>query len=188
MIKMNSLKIIPLSCQCRQFCAEVKVSHCGPRAICYCKDCQAYAEFIKQKAGVEFLDNEGGTEVLAIRPHQICIVHGAQQLTYMSLSPNGTLRWYTQCCGTPIANMKRNPASNHISIIHSCYDGTKVSAAYGDTIFRVKPASARGVVPQNNPFRLMMAALCFAVQIGLSRLFKKHRLNPFFMLLNGRSL
>lgn len=168
---------IPLYCQCKQFHAEIQVSSCGPRAICYCVDCQAYAAVLKQENKI--LNEQGGTEVLAVRPHQIKFIHGAQQLTFMSLSPQGSLRWYTRCCNTPIANMKRNPKTNHISIMHTCYSKSDIEAYYGKQIFHVKVQSGLGNIPNNSPIQLTLSGVCYVFSLFCAWLMGSYQKNPF---------
>ncbi|MBZ5709154.1 DUF6151 family protein [Nannocystis pusilla] len=73
----------------------------GIHVVCYCRDCQAFARFLATE-GV--LDAGGGSEIFQLTPSQLRIEAGQEHLRCMRLSERGMIRWYADCCRTPIAN------------------------------------------------------------------------------------
>ncbi len=73
----------------------------GTRVVCYCGDCQAFARFLER---TDVLDAAGGTDIYQMAQGRVEITEGASLLRVMRLSPKGLLRWYTECCRTPVGN------------------------------------------------------------------------------------
>lgn len=74
----------------------------GNRVICCCDDCQSFARFLEREKDI--LDDFGGTDIFQTSQSQIKICHGNDQLRCIRLKPKGLVRWYTDCCKTPIGN------------------------------------------------------------------------------------
>jgi hypothetical protein len=170
----------PIRCRCGQFRARVAHPERGVRAICYCRDCRAYAHFLGPPDGM--LDAHGGTEVVVVRPASVSFDAGADQLACMSLSPRGTLRWFTRCCGTPVGNLPRDIRLAHLGLIHSCLDqgGADLDAAFGPVRMKVNRASARGDPGGAPPVGFAIAGVRYAASMAWSRVSGGYRNNPFF--------
>jgi hypothetical protein len=91
----------------------------GLRFVCYCKDCQAFARFLERAEDV--LDPAGGTDIFQMPPARIQLTAGTDALRCLRLSDN-VLRWYTDCCRTPIANTAAGPRFPLAGVIHSFMD------------------------------------------------------------------
>lgn len=94
---------LSLRCRCGGVTGEVRgvaPATCN-RAICYCRDCRAFAHFLE----VDILDAHGGTDIVQVSPSQVRITGGSDRMRSMRLAPNGLLRWYADCCRTPLGNM-----------------------------------------------------------------------------------
>ena len=114
---------IPLQCGCGKIkgIAHNISPRTGTRVVCYCDDCQAFARFLDGETTV--LDDCGGTDIFQIAPAQIKITAGAEHLGSMRLSPKGLIRWYSQCCKTPIGNTVSG-AIPFVGLVHSfMHDG-----------------------------------------------------------------
>jgi hypothetical protein len=72
----------------------------GFRFVCYCRDCQAFARFLER---ADVLDPAGGTDIFQMPPARVKLVAGTDAMRCLRLS-NKVLRWYADCCRTPIAN------------------------------------------------------------------------------------
>ncbi len=96
---------IALSCACGTLTGTLDPSG-GTLITCYCRDCRAYARHLGAE---DALDAHGGTTIFQTTPDRIEITQGADQLRLLRLSPKGLFRWYTACCGTPIANTLARP-------------------------------------------------------------------------------
>jgi hypothetical protein len=108
----------PLQCRCgtvKGFVADVRSTH---RALCYCKDCQAFAHFLKRPA--EILDARGGSDVIQTQQKNVTFTQGTEALACMRLTDRGLLRWYAACCNTPIGNTLPGFKLSFVGLVHSC--------------------------------------------------------------------
>ena len=98
------------------------------RCVCYCTDCQAFAQFLQRPTDI--LDSLGGTDH-ANASQDISFTEGTDNLACMRLTDTGLLRWYASCCHTPIGNTPPNFKLSFIGLIHTCLeagDGSLESA------------------------------------------------------------
>jgi len=96
--------IISLSCQCGAVIGTaINITpSSGNRVVCCCSDCQAFAEHLNRES--DTLDKFGGTEIFQTSLSQVKIDQGQDKLKSLRLTKGGLLRWYTECCNTPVAN------------------------------------------------------------------------------------
>ena len=108
----------PLRCRCGNVRGELLRPEHTLHAVCYCRDCQAYAHALGDAAGI--LDDAGGTEVIATQAGNVRFTAGTQSLACLSLTEGGLLRWYASCCRTPIANTPRDMRLPYAGLMHNC--------------------------------------------------------------------
>jgi len=144
---------LPLRCRCgrmRGVASKVSPSS-GFRFVCYCKDCQASARFLER---ADVLDPAGGTDIFHMPPGRVRLTAGTDSLRCLCLS-NKVLRWYTECCRTPIANTSTWPGFPVIGMVHSFMDHEADSRsrdeALGPPLCRIYEGSAVGPLPPNAP-------------------------------------
>jgi hypothetical protein len=101
----------------RGVASEVSPSN-GFRFVCYCKDCQAFARFLERP---DVLDSAGGTDIFQMPPGRVKLTMGTDALRCLRLSDRGVLRWYADCCRTPIANTA-GAGFPMVGMIHSFVD------------------------------------------------------------------
>jgi hypothetical protein len=171
----------PVRCKCGAFKALVSHPERGTRVVCYCRDCQAFAHFLGLPENM--LDSAGGTDIVAVRPMQVEILEGIDNLTCMSLSPKGTLRWYTSCCRTPVGNTPRDFRKAHVGLVHSCLEssGTSMDDSFGPVRMRVNLQSAKGKPGNSPPIGFALALLRYLGSMAWSRVSGAYRDNPFFI-------
>jgi len=165
-----------IKCKCGRFQALLRNSEKGVRAICYCKDCQIYAHYLK--ASENILNRLRGTEVIAVRPQQFAILCGREVLGCCSLTPLGSLRWFSQCCSTPICNMSRNIRTAHISIIHTCMEKELIEKAFGNRVIHAKRHGAIGTPPKNEILHLLNFGLNYLASVTCTYVTRGYRRNP----------
>jgi hypothetical protein len=123
----------------------------GIRFICYCKDCQAFARFLDRP---DVLDAAGGTDIFQMPPAHVTFTAGFEALRCARLS-SGVLRWYADCCRTPVANTAATPRFPVIALIHPIMDcgaaGGSRDALLGLPPCRIFERSATGPLPSNAP-------------------------------------
>jgi hypothetical protein len=168
-----------LRCRCGKLQGEVDARRVAARAVCYCKDCQAFARFLKAEDAV--LDAAGGTEVEAALPAAVRFTAGLENLACMSLSPKGIYRWYASCCNTPVGNTPRDPKMSYVGLVRTCLDAPagELDRALGRSRFTVNTGSANAPV-KATPVRAALGVARIGATLLKARLGGGYRVNPFF--------
>lgn len=169
---------IAFRCRCGKLQGEVEPAVAYIRAICYCKDCQAFARALDREH--EALDPNGGTDLVALRPDGVRFTAGREQVTCLSLSPNGLLRWYSACCHTPFANTPREPKLPYVGVLASCMaaEPDALDATFGPRRIAIGTASALGEVAAT-PVRTTLGVVRIMWGVLWAKV-GRHRVNPFF--------
>lgn len=175
---------VPLRCRCGRvtgIASDVAPST-GLRFVCYCKDCQTFARLLERS---DVLDPAGGTDIFHMPAGRVKLTSGAEFLRCLRLSDR-VLRWYSDCCRTPIANTATGPRFPIVAIIH-CFmdhqaDGRSRDEVLGRPLCRIYERSATGPLPANAPpppsFRVIFARRA-SIMLG-SWLRGLARPSPFF--------
>jgi hypothetical protein len=175
----------PLRCRCGTVSGHVAApQRAMARAVCYCKDCQAFAHFLGRTDDV--LDIHGGTEVVATHPQHVVLTQGLDALACVSLSPRGLLRWYAGCCRTPIGNTSRNPKTAYVGLVHTCLEGAGVpiERSFGPVGMRLNTASASSPVPERSRGALRSMTRIIGTLLG-ARINGSYKRSPFFDAASG---
>jgi len=169
----------PLECACGRLKGTLAAGAKYMRAVCYCRDCQAYAESLGEPGKV--LDANGGTDVVASLQAYVRFTDGIGQLACLSLTGRGLLRWYASCCNTPIANTPRDPRISYVGIIHTALgrDEGRLDATFGPPRLATNVDSARDAVASNH-IRTLTATLRIIARVAQARLNGSWRRSPFF--------
>jgi hypothetical protein len=124
----------------------------GFRFVCYCTDCQRFARFLELP---DVLDPAGGTDIFQMPPGRVRLTEGADALRCLRLSDKGVLRWYAECCRTPIGNSASGPRFPILAVIHSFMDhegdGRSRDEALGPLLCRIYERSATAPLPPRAP-------------------------------------
>lgn len=174
-----------LRCTCGKLRGHVSEPEKGIHLMCYCKDCQAFANFLGK--GAELLDPQGGSDIIAVHPRSVHFTEGQGELACMSLSPNGLLRWYARCCNTPIANTPRNSKMAYAGLARACLAGPagNLENAFGPVRMRSGTKSARGAVKPSPALSAAGMLAQFAARLLRARLDGSYRHTPFFDAVHG---
>jgi uncharacterized protein DUF6151 len=134
----------PLQCKCGTLRGNVSNPRTANHCVCYCKDCQAFAHFLRQADKI--LDERGGSEVVQILPKNVAITRGIEVLSCMRLTPKGLLRWYAGCCNTPIGNTLATPKLSFVGLVHNCLEhgGQSLDESFGPVRMWGNTKSAKG--------------------------------------------
>ncbi len=170
---------LTLRCDCGSIGGRIDAPHRAGRAICYCRDCRAWARWLGRAPRT--LDAAGGTDVVATTPRLVRLERGTEHLRCVSLAPHGLFRWYADCCRTPIGNTPRDPKLSYVGLVRDCIAATPeaLDAAVGPPLTRVSADSALSRLDPT-PMHTLRAALKIAIEVGRSRLGGGWRENPFF--------
>ena len=174
---------IPLRCYCDRMrgIARAVSPSAGFRFVCYCKDCQAFARFLERP---DILDAAGGTDIFQMPPCQVTFTAGSDALRCLRLSGK-VLRWYADCCRTPIANTATDPRFPVVALIHSIVDcaadGRSRDALLGPPLCRIYEHSAIKPLPLNAaPPPSLRVFVCRATKVVGWWMGGLARPNPFF--------
>ena len=166
-----------LRCRCGKLQGQVDTGRVAARAVCYCKDCQAFGHFL----GTGVLNAAGGTEVAAALPAAVRFDTGLEHLACMSLGPRGLYRWYASCCRTPVGNTPRDPRTSYVGLVRACLDASQeeMDRELGPLRSHVNTESATRPVASNR-----LATVGVVAKVGMmllkARLGGGYRENPFF--------
>jgi Family of unknown function (DUF6151) len=173
--KMN----YPLRCRCGSVAGYLLWPGRAGRALCYCRDCQAFARYLGTPE--QSVDEFGGTDVIATSPRYVHFTQGIERMHCMSLSEKGLLRWYAACCRTPVGNTPRNPKLSYVGLVHDFLEGSndELREAFGPARAAVNTQSATGSV-SSAPVATFFAVQKILGNVLWSRISGKYRENPFF--------
>jgi hypothetical protein len=171
----------PLQCQCGTLKGYVTPPDMANRAVCYCKDCQAFAHFL-ERADDAMLNELGGTEIVATLPRHVHFTQGLEALVCMSLSEQGLLRWYTSCCNTPIGNTPRDFKISYVGLLHSCLAkrAPSLQDSFGPVRMVLQTKSAKGQV-KSTPISNFVTLLRLMKSMIATRISGSYKWNPFFV-------
>ncbi len=167
-----------ISCDCGAFIAELTAfpKHTPGRLVCYCDDCQAYVKKIQR---TDVLDEYGGTEVIPAYPKEIDIIQGIDTLKCYRLTTEGTYRWATSCCNSPILNSK--PGFPWAGIFHTAYKKPNALSKLGEVKSRIYGKYALAGAPfkisKKIAFRDMLVVMPFIIK---GKILGMDKQSPFF--------
>jgi hypothetical protein len=142
---------IPLACRCGHVrgVAHAVASTASFRFVCYCRDCQAFARFLKRP---DVPDAAGGTDIVHVPTGRVELTAGTDAVRCLRFSGR-VFRWYAECCRTPIANTAgpRFPVVGLISAFMGQPDGRSREDVLGPPLCRIFERSAVGPLPTNAP-------------------------------------
>jgi len=174
----------PLQCRCGTLKGHVDTARPVNRAICYCKDCRAFAHFLGQPA--EILDSDGGTDVIQTLPAKVTFTQGQKELACIRLTEKGLLRWYAKCCNTPIGNTTADIRLSFIGLIHNCVDAPPASLddSFGPVRMRSFTKNAKTKI-NGRPFGMLPGISKILAMILRARLNGAYKRTPFFLIDSG---
>lgn len=169
----------PLKCRCDTLKGFVDSLETANRAVCYCKDCQAFARYLGRENDV--LDEHGGTEVFQMLPKFVHVSEGLEALACVRLTDKGLLRWYTSCCRTPIGNTLPSYKLSFVGLVRKCLDvaGESLDESVGPVRMHVNTKSAKGD-PKPKSVGVAGAILRIAGMLTKARIDGSYRHTPFF--------
>jgi len=170
----------PLQCRCGTIKGSVATPRgANNRAICYCKDCQAFAYVLGRADDV--LDERGGSDVIQVLPKHVTFTQGADALACLRLTPKGLVRWYADCCRMPIGNTLATSQFSFVGLVHSCLgkENPSLTESFGPVRVWVYPESARGA-PKPKASGMGTAVAWFIGTALKARLNGDYKRTPFF--------
>lgn len=177
----------PLRCRCGTVQGIVENPQRANHAVCYCKDCQAFARYLGNEDRI--LDAQGGSEIIQVLPKDVTFSQGVDSLACLRLTDKGMIRWYAACCRTPIGNTLENYKVSFIGLLHNCLETADrpLQDSFGPVSTYAYPNCAIGA-PKPKASGLWMTIWWFLTTVGKSRLNGDYKLTPFFRLDTGKPI
>lgn len=173
------MAVHPFQCRCGTLRGEVDEPHRAMRAVCYCRDCRTYAHWLGQPQQV--LDASGGTDIAATHSRYVRLTAGAPQLACMSLSPRGLLRWYANCCNTPVANTPRDWKLPYVGLVHTCLERVQpLEASFPPVQMDINTKSALGPTPRRGGPVALARFGAMVLRLSAARVTGSYRRTLFF--------
>ena len=154
------------------------------RMVCHCRTCVAYPGLLGAAEGA--LDPYGGANIFQMAPANFTIDMGIEHIACLRLTPKGVLRWYAECCQTPIANTLAKPGVPLLGVLPSCLDldatGSSLDDVLGPIRARTNAQLPRDQVRQlaGTKTKLFSMLLHYSCLLISWRLQGKHRPFVFF--------
>lgn len=172
---------IKMKCHCGAVKAEASnLTHAETNhAICYCNDCQAFANVLGQ--GANTLDEYGGTEIFQIPPSHMRFTAGTDQVRCMRVTEKGPHRWYAACCKTPIGNTA-GAGLAFVGVIHDFIEKADDDITNGPVNIHVYDKYALKPLPKERLKKraTFWAMVKFALLLTKWRLQGKQKPSPFY--------
>ena len=145
----------------------------GTRCVCYCASCQA---FLRHLDRYDLADGQGGTDLFQTDPDKVTFTKGSEHLRALRLTDKGPIRWYAECCGTPVCNTGAKRIVPLASFLVQFFDDP---AKAGAVVGRVNLKDATGHVDgeTGGMGRLIRAFIARALA---SLITGRYRQTPFF--------
>lgn len=167
----------PIQCKCGTVRAQLEGTGISSRVLCYCTDCRAFARFLGQPEQV--LDRQGGTEIVQVSQGRLRFSAGKERLKAVRLTEKGMVRWYADCCKTPLGNIMANRGISFVGLIHSALDQARMDEDFGKASAVVNVETALGE-PKPKQVGLPGIILRFIRLVAGARLSGEYRNSPFF--------
>jgi hypothetical protein len=169
----------PLQCRCGAVRGVVTQPPSANRAVCYCRDCQAFAHFLGRTDDV--LDANGGTDIIQTLPASVTITQGSGELAAMRLSDKGLVRWYAKCCSTPIGNTMADYRISFVGLVHNCLEspGSSLDRSFGPIRMVSFPKRAK-VKVRSTPLGITVGMLRLLTMMAGARMSGAYRRTPFY--------
>ncbi|NJK31865.1 MAG: hypothetical protein HC927_05295 [Deltaproteobacteria bacterium] len=153
----------------------------GNRLVCMCDDCQAYARWLGDE---RMLDQSGGTEVFQLTPAQVRIDRGREQVRCVRLSEQGLMRWYADCCRTPIANTLASPRMPFVGVLTLFMDHPDPRSRdeqLGPVLARIQARFGKPPLPPGSHLRAPLGLILRSLgQLVRGFIAGAHAPSPFF--------
>jgi hypothetical protein len=128
---------IPFSCACGTLKGTLLAASpsSGCHAECFCSDCRAAEIFLGQPDPAP-----GPVGLFQTTGDRIRIETGQDHLAVFAFGRKNLLRWYADCCRTPMFNVLRKPKLGFASVMTRCLSDPSA----------IGPVVGRGFIPQPN--------------------------------------
>lgn len=95
---------VPVKCSCGKVTGMIRGLEAANsnHVRCPCAGCQSYAHYLGRAD--DMLDEGGYSNIFQINPASFEIHDGMDQVAGVRITDTGPIRWYADCCKTPLGN------------------------------------------------------------------------------------
>ncbi|SIS91198.1 hypothetical protein SAMN05421759_10657 [Roseivivax lentus] len=115
LFRVTPMSVFSQTCQCGECYWEVVDATPGTLVCCYCRSCQGAMKHLG--LAETRLNPEGGTLIFQTLPDNFRMIRGTRRLKSFRMTPKGVVRWYVDCCNTPVANTIATAALPFVGVI-----------------------------------------------------------------------
>jgi len=147
--------------------------------LCPCDGCQAYAQYLDRAD--DMLDAAGNSNIFQMNPKHFKITGGQEYIACVKITPKGPLRWFANCCKTPLGNSFPKGGIPFLGVLPICI-GHKGTA--NEVVRLVGPAratvNARHPLSLGQKIKLWAMFVRFFSMLFSWRIFDGKSWKPFF--------
>ena len=153
----------------------------GNHISCLCDDCQVFARYLGREKDI--LDPNGGTEIYQLTPTDMHITQGVSELHCIKLTEKGLIRWYADCCKTPVANTVSGKFP-FAGVVHNFIvpapKATSLDSVLGPVIARIQGKYGYGTLLAGTHQTIHLKTMWRILKIFLKAKVAKKKHSPFF--------
>lgn len=172
---------VKISCGCGKVTGVIRGlgASNSNHVMCPCNGCQSYAHFLGRAD--DMLDDKGFSNIFQIDPKTFEIHEGMDHVAGVRITRTGPIRWYADCCKTPLGNTLPRGGIAFLGVLPICTGHKGGSSAVVDMV-----GPARGIANARTPQSLGARIRTFFMLAHLFRLMGWWRLRggkswkPFF--------
>lgn len=127
----------PIKCSCGKVSGVARNLSASTtnHVMCSCKGCQSYAHFLGRAD--DMLD-DGGSNIFQMDPKYFEITSGMENVACMRVTKEGPVRWYADCCKTPLGNGFPKGGVPFLGVLPICLGHKGTSDAVVKLVGRVR--------------------------------------------------
>ncbi|NVJ98675.1 MAG: hypothetical protein HWE25_11015 [Alphaproteobacteria bacterium] len=138
---------VPVSCTCGKVKGVIRGlgAHNSNHVRCPCDGCQSYAQYLGRAD--DMLDERGFSNIFQIDPSTYEIHEGMEHVAGVRITRTGPIRWYADCCKTPLGNTLPRGGIAFLGVLPICTGHKGTDKAVVDMVGPVR-AIANARTPQ----------------------------------------
>lgn len=172
---------VPVKCSCGSVTGVARNLSAGTtnHVMCSCKGCQSYAHFLGRTD--DMLGADGASNIFQMDPKNFEITDGTEHVACMRVTKDGPLRWYADCCKTPLGNTFPRGGIPFLGVLPIC---TGHKGTSDEVVKLVGPVRGHVNPPQPLPFggrvKNFLMLVRFAGKLAWWRIRGGKSWKPFF--------
>ena len=165
---------VPLSCTCGKVKGVIRgLSPVSTNHVrCPCSGCQSYAHY---------LGRADDSNIFQMNPRDFEIHEGHEHLACVRITDSGPLRWYTDCCKTPLGNSFPRGGMPFLGVLPICTGHKGTSSAVVDMVGPVRAVGyEKPPIPFSSKLRTTLMIIRLFSKMAIWRIRYGKSWKPFF--------